>query len=117
MKSRRRIVWAGWLVGTAALLTGPAGGAEPEVVAAPLDIIELACDKPVQISHVCVNRQEVLRYDKFEITFDLQGHWDDPFDPEQVKVDGEFTSPSGLIRCRTSGSCGRWNGRQADNLF
>jgi hypothetical protein len=97
MKYCRRIAWAGWLVGTATLLTGLVGAAESKAVAAPLDIIDLACDKPLQISRVRVSRQEVLRYDKFEVTFDLQGHWDNPFDPEQVKVDCEFTSPTGKV--------------------
>jgi len=97
MKSHGRIVWAGWLFGTVVLLTATARGADSAVGTAPPDIVELACDKPLQISDVRVNRQEVLRYGKFEITFDLQGHWENPFDPEQVKVDCEFTSPGGKV--------------------
>jgi len=44
-----------------------------------------------------VNRPQVPRYGKFEITFDLEGHWDNPFDPKQVRVDAEFTSPGGKV--------------------
>lgn len=31
MKGRRRIAWAGWLVATAALLTGPTGDADVQL--------------------------------------------------------------------------------------
>jgi len=59
------------------------------------DIIQISCDKPLRISNVYVNRPQVTLYEKFEITFDLDGLWDNPFDPAQVKVDAEFSSPSG----------------------
>ena len=39
-------------------------------------------------------RRAYFVYNKFEIAFDLEGRWDNPFDPEQVKVDGKFTPPS-----------------------
>jgi hypothetical protein len=95
--SRRRTPAIGWLAITAALVGALVCGAEPESVDGPTDIIELACDKPLEISNVRVKREEVLRYNKFEITFDLVGRWDNPFDPTQVKVDGEFTSPNGEV--------------------
>jgi len=38
---------------------------------------------------------KVYQYNKFELTFDLSGNWENPFDPEQIKVDGFFTTPGG----------------------
>jgi len=61
------------------------------------DIIQISCDKPLRISNIYVNRRQVALYEKFEITFDLDGNWDNPFDPVQVKVDAEFTSPDGDV--------------------
>ena len=95
--SSRGTTLVGWLAVMAIFLVGQLWGAEPEAADVPTDIIELSCDKPLQISNVRVNREEVLRYNKFEITFDLEGHWDNPFDPAQVEVDGDFTSPSGVV--------------------
>ena len=78
-------------------ITSSVYGAESEAVNAPSDVINLSCDKPLRISNLHVNREEVVIYNKFEITFDLDGRWDNPFDPKQVKVDGYFTSPSGAV--------------------
>ena len=97
MMSSKRTTLIGCLATTAALAGRPVCGAEPEAADVPTDIIELACDKPLEISNVRVKREEVLRYNKFETTFDLEGRWDNPFDPTQVKVDGEFTSPNGDV--------------------
>jgi len=95
--SSRGTTLIGWLAVIAVFLAGRLRGAEPEAAGVPTDVIELACDKALQISNVRVNCEGVLQYNKFEITFDLEGRWDNPFDPEQVKVDGEFTSPSGVV--------------------
>jgi hypothetical protein len=97
MMSSKRTTLIGCLATTAALAGGPVCGAEPEAADVPTDIIELSCNRPLEISNIRVNREEVLRYDKFEITFDLEGRWDNPFDPAQVKADAKFTSPCGAV--------------------
>src|SRR3990172_2913677 len=38
---------------------------------------------------------EVPRYAKFEITLDLEASYANPFDPDEVRVDGIFISPGG----------------------
>ena len=59
------------------------------------DIVELASKGPLGIANLFVNNSEIARYEKFEITFDLSGDWDNPYDPGQISVDAVFTAPSG----------------------
>ncbi|MEA3226021.1 MAG: DUF5060 domain-containing protein, partial [Planctomycetota bacterium] len=95
--NRKTTNWIGWFVVVVMFGVSHVGGAAPQPAGMPPDIIELSCNKPLRISNLYVNRSQVAIYDKFEITFDLDGRWDNPFDPTQVKVDGEFTSPSGKV--------------------
>ena len=44
---------------------------------------------------VSVNETEILQYRKFEISLQLSGSWDNPFDPNQVRLDAEFRAPDG----------------------
>jgi hypothetical protein len=37
----------------------------------------------------------VPKYEKFEITFEVSGSYSNPFDPDEIQVDGHFVSPSG----------------------
>lgn len=66
-------------------------------VSQPTDTIQISCNRPLSISNIYANRSQVALYEKFEITFDLEGHWDNPFDPDQVKVDAEFACPDGSM--------------------
>ena len=50
------------------------------------------------IAKISVNQARVACYHKFEVTFDLSGTWTNPFDPDQVSVDGIFQSPGGATR-------------------
>ena len=59
------------------------------------DIVKLSCDKQLRISNIHKNKSEVYQYDKFELTFELTGKWNNPFDPGQIQVDGYFTAPDG----------------------
>lgn len=59
------------------------------------DVVQLASNGPLQITELRVNSDEIGLYEKFEITFELSGEWDNPFDPEQIKVGARFTSPDG----------------------
>ena len=59
------------------------------------DIIDLTSDGSLKIGELMVNQPRLGVYEKFEITFDLEGEWDNPFDPEQIKVDAVFKTPDG----------------------
>ncbi|MEA3224651.1 MAG: DUF5060 domain-containing protein, partial [Planctomycetota bacterium] len=95
--SRKTSVLIGWFAVVVMFGVSHVSDAAPQPASMPADVIELSCSKPLRISNVYVNRSQVAIYGKFEITFDLDGRWDNPFDPTQVKVDGEFTSPGGKV--------------------
>lgn len=59
------------------------------------EIVNLLSDSPLKMSDLILNGNRVGVYEKFEITFDLGGKWDNPFDPDQIKVDATFTDPNG----------------------
>lgn len=59
------------------------------------NIVRLSSEGPLEINELRVNSDEIGLYEKFEITFDLTGEWDNPFDPDQIKVDARFNSPDG----------------------
>ena len=49
------------------------------------------------IANVAANATEIPQYRKFEISLQLSGTWDNPFDPTQVLLDAEFRAPDGTI--------------------
>ncbi len=49
--------------------------------------------QPLRITDLSVNTSEPERFGLYEITFKLNREFDNPFDPEQVRVDAEFTLP------------------------
>ena len=51
--------------------------------------------KPLAIHSVKASADSVPVYEKLELTVDLTGTWDNPFDPEQIDVQGHFTGPDG----------------------
>jgi len=53
------------------------------------------CDKPLRLGAVAASAGQVGRHAKLELTFDLDGRFDNPFDPDQIDVAAEFRSPSG----------------------
>lgn len=59
------------------------------------EIVNLISASTLQISEPVANQERVGLYEKFEITFNLGGNWDNPFDPEQIKVDANFVCPDG----------------------
>lgn len=59
------------------------------------EIVNLLSDGPLKMSEPVLNMNRVGLYEKLEATFDLSGKWDNPFDPEQIKVDASFTDPEG----------------------
>ena len=50
------------------------------------------------IANVAANATEIPQYRKFEVSLQLSGTWDNPFDPTQVRLDAEFRAPDGTTR-------------------
>ena len=59
------------------------------------DLVGLSSGSPLNISQLIVNSERIGRYEKFEITFNLGGDWDNPFDPDQIRVEADFRMPDG----------------------
>ena len=51
----------------------------------------------LKIVGVTQNADSIPRFSKLEITLDLKADYDNPFDPEQIDVHADFTSPTGKI--------------------
>ncbi len=47
------------------------------------------------LSEIALNRRSCPQYEKLEVTCRLQGTWNNPYDPEQVKLDALVTAPDG----------------------
>lgn len=58
-------------------------------------VIKLSSDETLDIKNIGVNSNRIGLYEKFEITLDLSGEWDNPFDPEQIEVNSHFYTPEG----------------------
>jgi hypothetical protein len=59
------------------------------------DVIHLSSQGPLEIGSLIAYPATTGLYEKFEISFFLSGEWDNPFDPDQVTVDGHFRAPDG----------------------
>lgn len=59
------------------------------------DLVELSSTGPLEIGEITANTDKAGLYEKFELTFDLKGDWDNAFDPDQIKVDAIFIAPDG----------------------
>jgi hypothetical protein len=59
------------------------------------NLVDLSSDSPLEFSGVNVNSENIGLYEKFEITLNLGGKWDNPFDPDQIRVDAIFNKPDG----------------------
>ncbi|MCM8760014.1 MAG: DUF5060 domain-containing protein, partial [Candidatus Omnitrophica bacterium] len=51
-------------------------------------------DPQIFLFNFRANTQTVTRYDKFEVSFEIPIVFDNPFDPEEIDIIGEFISPS-----------------------
>jgi len=51
--------------------------------------------EPLRVMNFRLNESKVERFDRFEITFQLNRSFENVFDPAQVDVQGAFTAPSG----------------------
>jgi len=54
-----------------------------------------ADDRPLKIAGVSGPASSVPRYGKAEFVIDIRGTDANPFDPDEIAVDGEFTAPDG----------------------
>jgi hypothetical protein len=65
------------------------------IVTALLALATAAVGEGAEINSAWPNSTAVGLYEKFEVRVDLTATFDNPFDPEQVDLWAEFTSPSG----------------------
>jgi len=61
------------------------------VTACPLELPR----EPLRVLNLRENAPEVGRYERFELTFDINRHITNPFDPDQIKIDATFLDPKG----------------------
>jgi hypothetical protein len=59
------------------------------------DVVPLASSGRLAISDVTVSKPQVACYETVEITFRMQGQWENPFDTGEVRVDAVFTGADG----------------------
>lgn len=52
---------------------------------------------PLRILNYRTNMTEVPRFEKFEIAFALSREYENPFDPNQINVTGQFIAPNGEV--------------------
>jgi hypothetical protein len=67
----------------------------PKSAGAADEVVPLASAGTLAISNMSVPKTEVARYEAVEITFRMEGRWQNPFDPEDIRVDAVFTMPGG----------------------
>ncbi|HUU68834.1 MAG TPA: DUF5060 domain-containing protein, partial [Planctomycetota bacterium] len=53
--------------------------------------------EPLRILNFTVNAAQVKRFDKFEVTLQLNRAFRNPFDPGEIDIQGHFTTPSGKV--------------------
>jgi len=68
-------------------------------------MVNFAAAEPPSILSVRADSGKVGLYEKFELRIDLNAAYDNPFDPDQIDLSAEFTSPSG----KTWNVCGFYN--------
>ncbi|OJV38436.1 MAG: hypothetical protein BGO33_06455 [Bacteroidia bacterium 43-41] len=58
-------------------------------------LVQLSAKGPLEIKKISTNSNRIGLYEKFEISFDLSGDWDNPFDLCQIEVNAHFYAPKG----------------------
>ena len=59
------------------------------------EVVPLASSGTLAISDVTLSKTQVARYETVEITFRMEGQWENPFDPDEIRVDAVLTGPDG----------------------
>lgn len=54
--------------------------------------------KPLGVAPVLLPAERVPCYQRYEVPLEVTGTWDSPFDPDQIRVDAQITTPSGAQR-------------------
>ncbi len=60
-----------------------------------LMLVSLQAAAQPEITRIRQNEDSVLKYDKYEVRFDIDADYENPFDPQEIEVNAVFTSPSG----------------------
>jgi hypothetical protein len=76
-----------WLMLASVCVPGPSRAAD--------NVVPLASSGTLAISEMSVSKTKAARYETVEITFRMVGQWQNPFAPEEVRVDAVFTTPDG----------------------
>ena len=80
------------------IVAGPGSGIQHEVRcqgSVKNDFVILSSKGDLEIGEIAINSNKIGLYEKFEASFSLGGEWNNPFDPDQVKVDARFHAPDG----------------------
>jgi hypothetical protein len=59
------------------------------------EVVPLSSSGTLAISDISVGRTPVARHETVELTFQVTGQWQNPFDPDEIRVDAVFTVPDG----------------------
>jgi hypothetical protein len=59
------------------------------------DFVNISSKSDLKFGEITINSSRIGLYEKFEASFNLSGEWDNPFDPEQIRVDARFYTPDG----------------------
>ncbi len=58
-------------------------------------ITKYADNRSLKISNIKIPKEKIEKYSLFEIILDIQGTYNNPFDPEEIDILGHFTDPDG----------------------
>jgi len=59
------------------------------------NVVALASTGTLAISNVALSKSQVPRFETVEYTFRMTGQWENPFDPDEVRVDAVITGEDG----------------------
>ncbi len=68
-------------------------------------------NKVTEITSVQLNTANVPKYKKLEIQLELNAHYDNPYDQQEVRVEVTFTAPNGVISLVSGYWDGNWKVR------
>jgi len=54
-------------------------------------------DAQLKIANVRPSADSVELFHRFELSFDIEGRFENPFDPDQIRVDAQITRPDGSV--------------------
>ena len=76
------------------ILTVPSRADDTHATAPTIDST-YAQTGPLKIRRLTPSTTSVSRYGKFEVTLDITGTFNNPFDPDEIDVGGDFSGPDG----------------------